>query len=62
MNFAIAPAFNEIDLLSNLESSSESELDGLDFGVIGFDTEGVVRRYNTYESAAAGLSLSWPLE
>lgn len=58
MTFAIAPAFNEIDLLSNLESSSESELDGLDFGVIGFDTEGVVRRYNTYESAAAGLSPS----
>jgi len=31
-------------------------LTDLDFGVIGFDTQGIVRRYNTYESQAAGLS------
>jgi photoactive yellow protein len=37
----------------------------LDFGVIGFDAQGIVRRYNTYESRAAGLStarvLGYPL-
>jgi photoactive yellow protein len=55
---AIAPAFDEPGLLDNLDALSESELDRLDFGVIGFDAQGVVRRYNTYESAAAGLSLS----
>ena len=27
----------------------------LDFGVIGFDHEGIVRRYNSFESKAAGL-------
>ena len=27
----------------------------LDFGVIGFDQEGIVRRYNSFESKAAGL-------
>jgi photoactive yellow protein len=37
---------------------SEDDLSHLDFGVIGFDVSGVVRRYNTYESAAAGLSPS----
>lgn len=58
MTLAIAPVFHELGLLSNLDSLSESELNDLDFGVIGFDAEGIVRRYNTYESAAAGLSPS----
>lgn len=58
MTTAIAPAFDEPGLLGNLDALSESELDRLDFGVIGFDAQGVVRRYNTYESAAAGLSPS----
>ena len=30
-------------------------LDALPFGVIGFDAEGRVQRYNTFESQAAGL-------
>lgn len=58
MTLAITPVFDEPGLLSNLDALSESELNGLDFGVIGFDAQGVVRRYNTYESAAAGLSPS----
>ncbi|MDB5821030.1 MAG: photoactive yellow protein, partial [Rhizobacter sp.] len=32
------------------------ELDALDFGVIAFDAKGIVRRYNRFESEAAGLS------
>jgi photoactive yellow protein len=56
VTLAIAPAFDEPGLLRNLDALSEGELDGLDFGVIGFDAQGIVCRYNIYESAAAGLS------
>ncbi len=49
-------AFDESGLLEQLDLLSDVELDGLGFGVIGFDTEAIVRRYNTYESQAAGLS------
>jgi len=51
-----AVAFDEQHLLVALEGLSEAELDALEFGVIGFDEAGVVRRYNTFESTAAGLS------
>ncbi len=34
----------------------EHDLDSLDFGVIGFDHESIVRRYNACESKAAGIS------
>jgi photoactive yellow protein len=34
----------------------DHDLDSLDFGVIGFDHESIVRRYNAYESKAAGIS------
>jgi photoactive yellow protein len=57
MILAIAATFDQSGLLSHLDSLSEDELNQLDFGVIGFDASGVVRRYNTYESDAAGLSL-----
>lgn len=53
-----ALAFDEPALLGRLDPLLEAELDGLDFGVIGFDAQGIVRRYNTYESQAAGLSNS----
>jgi photoactive yellow protein len=48
--------FGAPDLLDFLERSSDADLDGLDFGVIGIDAESVVRRYNAFESKAAGLS------
>jgi photoactive yellow protein len=34
----------------------EHALDQLDFGVIGFDQESIVRRYNAFESKAAGIA------
>jgi photoactive yellow protein len=34
----------------------DHDLDGLNFGVIGFDQESIVRRYNACESKAAGIS------
>jgi photoactive yellow protein len=51
-----ALSFTDAGLHPELERISDAELDTLDFGVIGFDASGVVRRYNSYESKAAGLS------
>jgi len=49
-------AFQDAHLPEFLGQASDAALDELDFGVIGFDAAGVVRRYNTFESRAAGLS------
>ena len=49
-SFLTAGLHQELDLCSN------DELDALDFGVIGIDSDGVVQRYNSLESKAAGLS------
>lgn len=49
--------FDDADLLSTLGHVTDQELDSISFGVIAFDAEGVVRRYNRFESEAAGLSL-----
>jgi len=40
-----------------LSHATAADFDALDFGVIGFDVEGIVRRYNAHESQMAGLSL-----
>ncbi|MDB5830147.1 MAG: phosphonate transporter [Variovorax sp.] len=56
MTTAATAAFATVQLLDLLETSTEAQLDELDFGVIGFDVDGVVRRYNIFESEAAGLS------
>lgn len=40
-----------------LLSASAADVDALGFGVIGFDADSVVRRYNAHESQMAGLSL-----
>lgn len=49
-------AFQDAHLAEFLGQASDAALDELDFGVIGFDATGVVRRYNAFESKAAGLS------
>ena len=56
MQTAQALSFTDASLLSELERLNEADLDALDFGVIGIDAEGIVRRYNAFESKAAGLS------
>jgi photoactive yellow protein len=48
--------FSEQNILNVLETLTETQLDERNFGVIAFDAEGVVQRYNTFESQAAGLS------
>jgi photoactive yellow protein len=49
--------FSDPSLHADLERCSSEALDALDFGVIGIDSAGVVQRYNSFESKAAGLSL-----
>ncbi len=51
-----AVSFSDVALLDELDRCSNEELDALDFGVIGIDADGVVQRYNSFESKAAGLS------
>jgi photoactive yellow protein len=50
--------FEQKDLLAELARATDAEIDSYGFGVIGFDTETVVRRYNAFESRMAGLSVS----
>ena len=50
--------FAQADLLSHLDAMDEAQLDGLAFGVIGIDRNGVVNRYNATESKLAGLAPS----
>ncbi|MBC7514544.1 MAG: phosphonate transporter [Herminiimonas sp.] len=48
--------FATSDLGTALDALDETELDALEFGVIGFDADTVVQRYNSFESRCAGLS------
>jgi photoactive yellow protein len=50
------PTFDSADLPDWIATCGEPELDEIDFGVIGFDVDGRVRRYNTTESRLAGLA------
>ncbi|MEW6020643.1 MAG: phosphonate transporter [Pseudomonadota bacterium] len=50
------PTFDTRGLADLLDASSQEQLDALEFGVIGFDAETIVQRYNAVESQAAGLS------
>lgn len=58
MNAATDLSFTEPGLHGHLVQLNPEQLDGLDFGVIGFDDDTVVNRYNRTESEAAGLSAS----
>jgi photoactive yellow protein len=56
MSTSQAATFADVTLQADLDRCSDDALDALDFGVIGIDETGVVRRYNSFESKAAGLS------
>ena len=56
MSITQAALFTNAQLHFELDQSSNEDIDALIFGVIGFDTSGIVRRYNSFESKAAGLS------
>lgn len=49
------PEFGQPGLLAALDALTDAELDGLEFGVIGFDASGTVCRYNALESRMTGL-------
>ena len=49
-------AFDQPDLERRLAALTDEQLDDAAFGIIGFDDATVVRRYNRFESQAAGLS------
>lgn len=48
--------FAHAGLAEQLDQLDQAALDALPFGVIGFDDSTRVRRYNAFESRAAGLS------
>src|SRR5690349_19989227 len=50
-----ALAFDQADLGQRLAALGDQQPDDADFGIIGFDDATVVRRYNRFESQAAGL-------
>jgi photoactive yellow protein len=56
MNEVLTLTFGQSEVLDRLEALNAAELDALDFGVIGFDAETHVCRYNCVESKMAGLS------
>jgi photoactive yellow protein len=56
MSTLTLPTFDQADIGAMLSRMDDAGLDALDFGVIGFDADTVVRLYNTFESRCAGLS------
>ncbi|WP_426173677.1 phosphonate transporter [Massilia sp. TWR1-2-2] len=56
MSDAPRTLFEQADIVAALATLDSDQLDALDFGVIGFDNDTVVRRYNAFESKAAGLA------
>ena len=58
MSEVVTLAFLQADLCDRIEALTNAELDSLDFGVIGFDAETRVCRYNAFESKCAGLAPS----
>jgi photoactive yellow protein len=56
MNDLLSISFDHPDALKRLAALGTDELDHLQFGVIGFDIETIVRVYNQFESKTAGLS------
>lgn len=50
--------FDHADILANLESLNDNEIDNLDFGVIGINRDSIVCRYSAYESKFAGVMQS----
>lgn len=47
--------FDDPGMCARLDSLGDEALDELGFGVIGFDLEGRVRRYNRHESVASAF-------
>jgi photoactive yellow protein len=48
--------FADSKMGATLNQLSDLDLDSLEFGVISFDHDSIVRRYNAFESKAAGIA------
>ena len=55
---AMHPTFDAANLLNWLDKAAATELDGLDFGVIGMTRDGAVTAYNRAEAMLSGLTPS----
>ncbi|MGX4640294.1 PAS domain-containing protein [Massilia sp. SYSU DXS3249] len=53
---SVSPTFDDRGLADLIDACNQEQLDALGFGVIGFDADSIVQRYNAVESQAAGLS------
>ena len=53
--------FDQPDLINVLAKLDDRQLDALPFGVIGFGQDGLVRRYNRFETEATGLTQDYVL-
>ena len=62
MNMHAEIEFDQPGIVALLETMDEAALNALGFGVIGFGRDGRVRRYNTFESQAAGLGVERVLD
>ena len=51
-------SFEQTYIAERLATADDAALDVLQFGIIGFDKQTVVQRYNTFESQLAGLNKS----
>lgn len=56
MTMSLIIDFDQPDIAEQLSKLSDDELDSLGFGVIGFDEDTAVRKYNAVESRMAGLA------
>jgi photoactive yellow protein len=56
MNEVASLAFDQPLMVERLEALDDTELDSLEFGVIGFDADTAVRRFNARESTMSGLT------
>jgi photoactive yellow protein len=56
MTLVVELGFTDENLLASLDDASDDELNELDFGVIGIDAGGIVRRYNAAEERVSGVS------
>lgn len=58
MNTEATLEFTQQNILELLPDINESALDNFQFGIIGFDAQTIVQRYNEFESKLAGLQKS----
>jgi photoactive yellow protein len=58
MDRVARPSFEQPGVETGIEALNQAEFDSLEFGIIGFDGQDIVRVYNKTESQAAGLSLN----